>query len=160
MKILVLTACGGKKRQEAMPAYKLYKSARIKAVYNRRCGHDMGILSSRYGMVNAHEIIEPYERVLDENRVVEMIPQVTEKIRDYDCVVFFKGGARGIYLTCIAKACEKAGKSLVTFGFANMGGINDLPKILRILNRSSHESEREIEHLDDRFVHLEVYRPH
>lgn len=143
MKILVLTACGGKKRPGAMPAYKLYKSSRIKAVYNRRCGHDMGILSSEYGLVNANEIIKPYERVMDEKRAIELIPQVTKKIKDYDCVIFFKGGARRCYLTCIEKVCEKAGKSLITLGFANMGGIRDLPKIIESADREGSEKSSE-----------------
>lgn len=132
MKILVLTACGGKKKNRSMPAYKLYRSSRIKAVYNRRCGHDMGILSAQYGLVNAQEIIEPYARVMDEKRALELIPSVAEKVKDYDCVVFFKGGARKSYITCIRGACDKAKKALRLLGFANMGGINDLPQVIKI----------------------------
>lgn len=135
MKVLIVTACGAKKNDKPMPAYKLYKSSRIKAVYNRRCDSDMCILSAEYGLVAAHEIIKPYDRIMDEKRVRELVPLVTPKIQDYDCVVFFKGGARKTYLSCIKASCKRAGKPLVTLGYANMGGINDLPKVVKLVKK-------------------------
>ena len=50
---------------------------------------------------------------------------VAKKLENYDCIIFFKGGARKAYLHCIKNAAQKAGKPLVTLGYANMGGIND-----------------------------------
>lgn len=145
MRILVLTACSGNKKDRSMPAYKLYRSSRIKAVYNRRCGHDMGILSAQYGLVNAQNIIEPYERVMNEKRALELVPSVVEKVEDYDCVVFFKGGARKAYVDCIKDACRKAKKQLITLGFANMGGINDLPTVIGLAEQKKSDKIEQIE---------------
>ena len=50
-KILVVTTCGAKKHNTPRPAWQLYKSPRIRAVHNRRNGHDMCILSTKYGLV-------------------------------------------------------------------------------------------------------------
>lgn len=133
MKILVLTACSGKKKDRSMPAYKLYRSSRIKAVYNRRCGHDMGILSAQYGLVSARDIIDPYERVMDEMRALELVPLVAEKIKDYDCVVFFAGGSNRLYYECLKSACELSNVKLFSVGYANMGDINELPKLIKRL---------------------------
>ena len=148
MKILIVTACGAKKNPRPLPAYKLYKSARIKAVYNRRSGCDMGILSAEYGLVRAHDVIEPYERLMDEERAEELAPFVAEKLKEYDCIIFFKGGARKAYLSCIKAACKKAGRTLVALGYANMGGINDLPKATYLAKREKFGDLSKIEHLD------------
>ena len=148
MKVLIVTACGAKKNPGPMPAYRLYKSSRIKAVYNRRCGSDMCILSAEYGLVNAHKTIKPYERVMDEQRAEELVPSVTKKLKNYDCVIFFKGGAREAYLSCIKAACRRAGKTLVTLGYANMGGINDLPQVIEFAEREEWEEIHKIGHAD------------
>lgn len=58
-KILVVTTCGAKKHNTPRPAWQLYKSPRIRAAHNRRNGHDMCILSTKYGLVDAEEVIEP-----------------------------------------------------------------------------------------------------
>jgi len=138
MRILVSTACGAKKHHSPLPAYRLYKSSRIRAVYNRRNGLDMCILSAEYGLVDAQRIIKPYERVMDDKRAEELVSGVAQKLQTYDCVIFFKGGARKHYLSCIQAACDKAGKPLVTLGYANMGGINDLPKVINSISKSKH----------------------
>ena len=136
MKVLIVTACGAKKNAKPMPAYKLYKSSRIKAVYNRRCGSDMCILSAEYGLVDVHKTIKPYERVMDDRRAEELVPSIAKKLQGYDCVIFFKGGARKSYFSCIRAACDKAGKTLLTLGYANMGGINDLPKVTDLVKQA------------------------
>lgn len=146
MKVLIVTACGSKKNSRPMFAYKLYKSSRIKAVYNRRCGSDMCILSAEYGLVEIHKTVRPYERMMDEQRARELVPSVTKKIQSYDCVVFFKGGVRKAYLSCIKAACEKMGKILVTLGFANMGGIKDLPLIIELLHEGKLHEILKIKH--------------
>ena len=145
---MIVTACGAKKNPGPMPAYKLYKSSRIKAVYNRRSGSDVCILSAEYGLVNANKTIKPYERVMDERRAEELVPSVTKKLKNYDCVVFFKGGAREAYLSCIKAACEGAGKTLVTLGYANMGGINDLPKVINFVKKKRLKEIRKIKHAE------------
>lgn len=148
MKVLIVTACGAKKNPGPMPAYKLYKSSRIKAVYNRRCGSDMCILSAEYGLVDVHKTIKPYERVMDERRAEELVPLVAKKLKSYDCVIFFKGGARKAYLSCIRAACDKAGKTLVTLGYANMGGINDLPKVTELAKQARWKDILNIENTE------------
>jgi len=152
MKVLVVTACGAKKNSTPMPAYKLYKSARIKAVYNRRNGCDMAILSAEYGLVGVYKTIKPYERVMDERRAKELAPSVAKKLQGYDCVIFFKGGARKSYFSCMRAACDKARKTLVTLGYANMGGINDLPKVTELANQAKWKDILKIEN-------VEIYRP-
>jgi hypothetical protein len=148
MKTMIVTACGERKNPMPMLAYKLYKSSRIKAVYNRGGSLDMYILSAEYGLVSAYEVIGPYERLMDEQRAEELVPSVAKRIQDYDCVIFFKGGARKAYLSCIKAACDKARKTLVTFGYAHIGGINELPKILGLLREGGLNGLTGIEHLE------------
>ena len=56
-KICIITSGGSKKRDSALPARRLFKSPRITAVHNRRDGHDMYILSSKYGLLHPEKII-------------------------------------------------------------------------------------------------------
>ena len=114
-----------------MPAWKIYKSSRIKAVYNRRKEHDMYILSAQHALIPADKVIEPYNRVMDEKRCQELIPQLKPILKQYDAVVFFKAGARKLYEQCIRTACEQENVKLISFGNGFMGGINDLEKKLR-----------------------------
>ena len=65
--IAIVTACGNKKESVPLPAYKLYKSSRIKAVYNRRQNHDMFILSAEHGLIPAEKVIAPYNRLMAEH---------------------------------------------------------------------------------------------
>jgi len=130
LKTLVVTACGAKKNSEPMEAYKLYKSSRVKAVYNRRRGCDMAILSAKYGLVDANDVIEPYDKKMTEESMNEIIPFIIEKIKKYDKIVYYKGGSNKLYLNCIEKACFNAKKKLITVGYANLGDINKLSKFL------------------------------
>jgi hypothetical protein len=150
MKTVIVTACGAKKSPIPMPAYKFYKSSRIRAVFNRRGDSDMFILSAEYGLIDACKVIRPYERLMDEQRSNELTPSVAKKLLDYSNVIYFRGGARRTYFSCIKASCRKAKKTLVAFGYANMGGINDLPKILKLLQ------ERELDALAD-IKHSEVF---
>ena len=129
--IAIVTACGNKKESVPMPAYKLYKSARIKAVYNRRQNHDMFILSAKHGLIPAEKVIAPYNRLMDEQRCDELIPHVAESLKKYDTVVYFKGGSGSPYKRCMAEACGMAGVKLDDFGDKIMQGIGDLPGKIR-----------------------------
>lgn len=130
MKTLVVTACGAKKHKVPMEAYKLYKSSRIKAVYNRRKGCDMAILSAKYGLVDASAIIEPYDAKMTEESVIKIMPLMVEKLKEYEKIVFYKGGSNKLYLKCIEKACLNAKKTLISVGYANLGDIQKLPALL------------------------------
>jgi hypothetical protein len=153
-KLLIVTACGTKKTAIPQKARDLYRSSRIKAVYNMSSNNDMAILSSEYGLVDAGEIIKPYDRTMDEERAKHLIPCIIKDIKDYDVIVFFRGGARKAYLTCIKAACEEAGKPLVIFGFANMGGINNLPKIIELLHKDRLQELSRIEQAE-----IFLYKP-
>lgn len=133
MNISIITACGNKKELSAMPAWKLYKSSRIKAVYNRKANHDMYILSAEHGLLPADKIIKSYNRVMDEQRCAELIPKVKDVVKNYDAIIYFKAGARGLYQRCLEKACSECGVKLISFGFGFMGGINDLPEKIKLV---------------------------
>ena len=60
-KVCVVTACGKTKRDVPLPARKLYKSARITAVHNRKSDCDMYILSAKHGLIPSEKVIEPYD---------------------------------------------------------------------------------------------------
>ncbi|WP_268544030.1 DUF6884 domain-containing protein [Candidatus Nitrosotenuis cloacae] len=132
MKISVVTACGNKKADIPLPAWQLYNSPRIRAIYNRKGSHDMFILSAEYGLIPAEKIIAPYNRIMDEKRAQELIPYLKEVIKDYDVIVYFKAGARRLYEQCLEKACQESGVKLVSFGFGFMGGINELDSKIRM----------------------------
>ena len=130
-KVCVITACGNKKRDHPSPARKLYKSSRITAVYNRRDGCDMYILSARHGLLPSEKVIAPYDQIMDWKRKRELLPSMVEVLQGYDRVVYFKAGASGIYEKCMKEACAQAGKQLDSFGSRNMGGIGELPERIK-----------------------------
>jgi len=129
-KTLVVTCCGARKNSIPMVAYKLYKSSRIRAVYNRRYGCDMAILSAKYGLIDAHETIEPYDMRMDENRSKELESTISKKLRGYERVVFFAGGSGKYYRECLRNACEATKMDLITIGYANLGDINKLSETI------------------------------
>ena len=47
---------------------------------------------------------------------------MVEKIKSYDCVVYFRGGSGKEYFNLMREACEHAGKTPVSFGYRFMGG--------------------------------------
>lgn len=140
MRVAVVTACGAKKEQYPCEAYRLYKSPRIKAVYGRRDDNDMFILSAEHGLLESDKVTAPYQRVMTLDRALELAPKVAGKLSQYDCIIFFKAGARSEYLTCMHEACKMAKKILTAFGYGFMGGINDLPKIIELSKRGDFEA--------------------
>lgn len=143
-KILVVTTCGARKHNEPKPAWQLYKSPRIRAVYSRRNGHDMCILSTKYGLVDAEKVIEPYEETLTKHRMTELIPQMVEKISGYDYIVYYRGGAGREYFNLMREACRRAGKTLVSFGYKFMGDVNELSNVLRLVEQGHLEGTSSI----------------
>ena len=130
-KICVVTACGNTKHDKPMRACQIYTSSRIKAVYNRRMDKDMYILSAEHGLLFSEKVIIPYNRVMNESRAKELVPQIVPIVAKYDTVIYFKAGARGIYKQCLGDACKKAGKKMVSFGYGFMGDIGRLQDIVR-----------------------------
>ncbi len=125
-KICVITACGNKKEIIPLPAWKIYKSPRIKAVHKRTSNEDMYILSAEHGLLPAEKIIDPYNRLLDKERVEKLLPKIESVIKKYDKIIYFKAGARKLYEECLDIACKKMGVEMISFGFGFMGGINEL----------------------------------
>ena len=93
----------------------------------------MCILSTKHGLVDAEKVIEPYEEVLTTQRARELIPQMVKKIEGYDCIVYYGGGAGKEYFNLMRKACRRAGKTLISFGYKYMGGINELPTVIKLV---------------------------
>ena len=92
---------------------------------------DMYILSAEHGLLFSEKVIEPYNRIMDESRVEELVPQLVPIVAKYDTVIYFKAGARGIYEQCLGDACKKAGKKMISFGYSFMGDIGSLQDIVR-----------------------------
>lgn len=140
MKVSIVTACGNKKENIPLPAWKIYKSPRIKAVYNRKGNYDMYILSAEHGLLPSDKVIGPYNRIMDEQRCAELLPEIKKVVKDYDAIVFFKAGARGLYGKCLEQACSECGVKMISFGFGFMGGINELPDKIKIAESGSAHS--------------------
>jgi len=132
-KVALITACGNKKENRKLPAGKIYKSARIRHLYRRSKELKVPflILSAKYGLVEANKEIEPYDAVMDKRRCKELKEQIKEKLKKYETVVFFKGGARKDYYECLKEACKEVGVKLISFGSGNMKGIRELPQKLK-----------------------------
>lgn len=47
-----------------------------------------------------------------------------------------------------ADACRRAAKTLVVLGYANMGGINDLPMAIELIKRGKNEEIAKIVHAE------------
>ncbi len=131
-KIVLITSCGKVKDKNPKPAGKLYKSSRIRYLYKRskELGIPFYILSAKYGLIEADCVINPYDQELDEKRLEELLPQVSNILKNFDVVIFYKGGAKKYYLDLIKKACIKNNIKLIEFGYKCMGDIKKLDKIL------------------------------
>jgi len=130
-KICIVTACGKKKESIAMPAWKLYKSSRIRALYDRKGNYDMYILSAEHAMLPAEKITEPYDRIMDINRSQELIPKVKEIVKKYDSIVYFRAGASRLYEQCLKSACEQSNVKLISYGYNIMGDFGKLGEKIR-----------------------------
>lgn len=132
-KVALITACGNKKENRKLPAGKIYKSARIRHLYRRSKELKVPflILSAKYGLIEADREIEPYNAVMDSKKCRKLKDQIKRALKNYDTVVFFKGGARKDYYQCLKEACEEAGVKLISFGSGNMKGIKELPLKLK-----------------------------
>jgi hypothetical protein len=131
-RVLVITPCGKRKHSEAKPAWQLCKSPRIRAVYNRRADCDMAILTAKYGLVKAEATIEPYKEVMTKENAKQLIPQIVETLRDYDHVVYFRGGSSKESFDCIQEACRTALVHLNWIGRRLMEDIDRLPEVIQL----------------------------
>jgi hypothetical protein len=61
--------------------------------------------------------------------------KMLSKLRDFDVIIYYRGGARKTYLDCISKVAKELGKELIVFGYGNMGEIGKLTDILNSVRR-------------------------
>ena len=132
--ILVVTACSAKKAAKATCARKLYKSSRVSAVYNRRGTYPMAILSAEHGLVDSDTWLEPYDRILNQVRARQLVPQTTAYLHESGCdvVIYFRGGSGSIYLNLMMTAAAAARKVIIYFGYPNLNNkdVGYLPSLI------------------------------
>ena len=136
-RIALVTACGNKKEKTPQEAGKLYRSARIRHLYRRskELNIPLFIISAKYGLVSADEIIEPYNAVMTDEKCKELKEKMLSKLRDFDIIIYYRGGARKTYLDCISEVAKELEKELIVFGYGNMGDIGKLTNILDFIRR-------------------------
>ena len=131
-RIVLVTACGNKKEKTPQEAGKLYRSARIRHLYRRskELNIPFFIISAKYGLVSADEVIEPYNAVMTDEKCKKLKEKILSKLKDFDVIIYYRGGARKTYLDCISEVAKELGKELIVFGYGNMGDIRKLTDIL------------------------------
>jgi len=139
--LILVTACGKSKESKILPAWKLYKSSRIR--YLKKVADQKGIpfyiLSAKYGLIYSEEIIEPYELLLTEAREQEVIGQVIEVLKSLKknglkLALYYKGGARKEYYELFKKACSIVGVDMITYGSGYMRDINKTKMLIEKYN--------------------------
>ena len=132
MKIALVTACGGSKVNYPTKAYQLYKSPRIKAVYHRKDGCDMFILSAKHNLISTEKVIAPYDETMTYEKAKRFIPIISKKLKgnSYDWIIFYRAGSRKEYNHCIQLACKEAKVNFISFGYGFMAEINEIDKVL------------------------------
>ena len=87
--------------------------------------------SAEHGLHPSEKVIGPYDRVMDPERMRELLPDMIPVLQEYDEVIFFKAGTRKLYADCMEEACNKAGRPLDSFGFGFMGDIGKLEEKIK-----------------------------
>ncbi len=131
-KIVLITACGNKKENRPMEAGKIYKSPRIRYLYrkSKELNVPFFILSGGYGLIEGNEVIEPYNAVMTKDKCKGFKEEIKKKLKNFDIVIYYRGGARREYLDCILEVISELNKKFVVFGFKNMGDIGKLEEIV------------------------------
>lgn len=132
--MILVTACGRSKEGRSFPAWRLYKSPRIRYLKKKADSLkiDLYILSAEYGLVYSEEVISPYNTLMDSKRSKELIPVVRSQLKRINPskVIYYRGGARREYLECIREACLGLGIEFVSFGYGNLGEVGKLEEFL------------------------------
>jgi len=131
--VVLITACGNKKEDEPKEAGKLYKSPRIRHLYKRskELNIPFYILSAKYGLISGDEIIGPYNEIMDKDKCKILEKQISQILKNFDVIIYYKGGARKEYYNCLEKLSKKLNKRCISFGYGNMGDIGKLEEIMR-----------------------------
>ena len=109
----------------------------------RNASHELGvrfvILTTGYGLVNPDEVLEKYDKHIDQYRAY-----VTEKWRktvplllgkgQYDLMLFYAGGCpRDKYLEVLKPILRSIGIALITFGQPNMCDVGKVRRVATML---------------------------
>ena len=97
-KILVITSCTSSKLNYAAPAKSLYQGVlfrKIKKIVNYN-NLDFKILSAKYGILDANDIIKPYEKELKNKKDIlelrkRVIPNLKSIEEDYELIIIIMG---------------------------------------------------------------------
>ena len=144
MKLILVTACGAKKENGQMPAWKLYKSARIRHLKKVAEAHGVPlfILSARHGLISSDAVIDPYDEVMTEERFEILKPVVISQLRKLKRkglrrILFYRGGARKLYLDLLMASALKLSLNVIYYGSGNMRDIGLTPYLLeRLVSRN------------------------
>ncbi len=138
-KTVLITACGNRKESKPTVAGRLYKSSRIRYLYrkSKELNIPFYILSAKYGLVNGDEVIEPYNQIMDEKQCLKLEGKIEEVLKDFEIIIYYRGGARKEYHDCLEKVARKLNKKFISFGYGNMGDIKRLEGIVNVLSKGS-----------------------
>jgi hypothetical protein len=124
-RVALVTACGAKKRAGTWPLHLLYQSPRIKAIYGRKGGFPLFILSAQYGLVDCEQERPSYDRLMNMQRAEELAPGVAEVMGRYDWLVFFNPQTPSEYSFCIERASDISGVPVAFIGWWPLGGLQE-----------------------------------
>jgi len=141
--MVLITACGNKKENVPTVVGKLYKSTRIRYLYkkSKELNIPFYILSAKYGLVNSDKIISPYNQIMDDNQCIKLKSQIKEVLKNFDIIIYYKGGAREIYFNCLKDVVFELNKKFIYFGYANMGDIKKIDEIIMSIDNGKWTME-------------------
>jgi len=97
-KILIIAGCSKKKLNHAAPAIELNQGQLFKSIKKlvSKNNFDLKILSGKYGLLDGHEVIEPYnEKITKKQDIIRVRKKIITKIsqiwRSYDEIIIIMG---------------------------------------------------------------------
>ena len=144
MELILATACGAKKESSRLPAWRLYRSSRIRHLkkVTEAYGVPIYILSAKHGLINSDTVIDPYDEVLTEEKFEALKPVVLSQLRELKRkglrrILFYRGGARKLYLDLLMASALKLSLNVIYYGSGNMRDIGLTPYLLeRLVSRN------------------------
>jgi hypothetical protein len=103
------------KTNNSKPAYLTYESNRIKWLYNKskNKGYPLLILSGKYGLINANDSIDYYDKLLLKENIISHASLVEKQLSDLSIskIIFFHQPIKtdmnlSNYISCIDLACR------------------------------------------------------
>jgi len=115
-RVALVTACSKSKGKEPTKAYLLYRLPKFRYLYKHRGPAVFYILSAKHGLIDAEQVIEPYDQKITESRLSELGPQVAKALRGYDRVVYFRGSGGQLYERLLKEVCSISHIPLTCYG--------------------------------------------